>query len=598
MHFDALCLACMVDELNARLCPGRVQQVVQTGARSLGLEIFGHGARHALVLDVAADYPMVYVAEGKLRRGLSGETPLLLLLRKYVRNAGLVAVRQPIAWERLLELEFASKEHGPTVLVVEVIGRAANVILRRANGMILDCLVRVPPAGAGARTIMPGRPYMPPPSQAKLPPLDDGSADYYARLATILAAEGPLWKALVAQVAGVSPAQAREIAWRAAGATHAPANAASLPALVSALQALWLPTTAGEWSPGCLLAADGRVTSYAPYVIHSEEGAWQPQPTLSAAIAATVAARAVPAMPVMDAGMAAPAEAAPRDEYATARAGAAAHLRTARTRVERQLAALAGDLPAPGEVDALRVHATWLLALQQRITPDQTVLAVGSEETGDAPLAIQLDPTRTPVQQAEALFKRAGKLERVALFIPTRRAQLQNDIDYIAQHEADLAQAQSQPEIAAVGQALAAAGLLPRTKAAKPARAAPPAGPRRYVVAGCTILVGRNAQQNDRLTFTVAKPDDYWMHVRGAPGSHVLVHCPQGEPSAETLAAAARLAGHFSTLRGERAVDVIVTQRRHVTRPRAGRPGQVLVRQEEVLRVPATLPEGVHEDAE
>ena len=117
-------------------------------------------------------------------------------------------------------------------------------------------------------------------------------------------------------------------------------------------------------------------------------------------------------------------------------------------------------------------------------------------------------------------------------------------------------------------------------------------------MAGCTILVGRNAQQNDRLTFTVAKPDDYWMHVRGAPGSHVLVHCPQGEPSAETLAAAARLAGHFSTLRGERAVDVIVTQRRHVTRPRAGRPGQVLVRQEEVLRVPATLPEGVHEDAE
>ncbi len=595
MHFDALCLACMVDELNARLCPGRVQQVVQTGARSLGLEIFGHGARHALVLDVAADYPMVYVAEGKLRRGVSGETPLLLLLRKYVRNAGLVAVRRPIAWERLLELEFASKEHGPTVLVVELIGRAANVILRRANGIMLDSLVRVPSAATGARAVMPGRPYLPPPAQAKLSPLDDGSADYYARLATILAAEAPLWKALVAQVAGVSPAQAREIAWRATGATHAPANAASLPALVSALQTLWLPTMDGAWSPGCLLAADGRVNAYAPYVIQSGEGAWQPQPTLSAAIAATVAARAVPAM---DATTAASAAAAPRDEYATARAGVAAQARAARTRVERQLAALAADLPAPGEVDALRVQAAWLLALQQRITPDQRVLAVGSEETGDAPLAIPLDSTRTPVQQAEALFKRAGKLERAALFIPTRRAQLQNDLDYIAQLEADLAQAQSQPEIAAVGQALAAAGLLPHTKAAKPARAAPPAGPRRYVLAGCTILVGRNAQQNDRLTFTVAKPDDYWMHVRGAPGSHVLVHCPQGEPSTDTLAVAARLAGHFSTLRGERAVDVIVTQRRHVTRPRAGRPGQVLVRQEEVLRVPATLPEGVHEGAE
>jgi predicted ribosome quality control (RQC) complex YloA/Tae2 family protein len=107
--------------------------------------------------------------------------------------------------------------------------------------------------------------------------------------------------------------------------------------------------------------------------------------------------------------------------------------------------------------------------------------------------------------------------------------------------------------------------------------------------------VGRNAQQNDRLTFTTAKPDDFWLHARGAPGSHVVVHCPQGAPDAVVLQAAAQLAAHFSTLSGERGADVIVTQRRHLGRPRDGRPGQVLVRQEEVLHVPASLPEGIRE---
>ena len=597
MHFDALCLACMVDELNATLCPGRVQQVVQTGARSLGLEIYGHGARHTLLLDVTADFPMGYVAAGKARRGGPTDTPLLLLLRKYVRDAGRVAVRQQIAYERLLELEFTNKEHGTTVLVAEFIGRAANIILRRANGMILDCLLRVPANVAGARAVMPGRPYTPPPAQGKISPLDDGTPDYYERLAAVPAFEGPLWKALVAHIAGVSPAQARAMAQRATGPAEAPAHAALLPALVDALQSLWLPTRTGAWSPGCLVQADGRVTAYAPYAMYAQPdtGArWQPQPTLSAAIAATVATRAVPLMDAAEQRDAPAAPARPRDDYAVARAAVAANVRTARARVQRQLAALAGDDPAPGAAAALRTQATWLLALQNRIAPDQAVLEVSAEETGAEPVVVPLDAARTPVQQAEALFKRAGKLERAALFIPARRAHLQNDLDYIDQLEADLTQAQSQPEIAAVRQALHAAGLLPTAKATAE-RAAPPAGPRRYTLEGCTIWVGRNAQQNDKLTFTTAKPDDYWLHVRGAPGSHVLVHCVQGEPSAAVLETAARLAAHFSTHSGERAADVIVTQRRHLARPPDGRPGQVHVRQESVLRVAATLPEGLHE---
>ena len=102
---------------------------------------------------------------------------------------------------------------------------------------------------------------------------------------------------------------------------------------------------------------------------------------------------------------------------------------------------------------------------------------------------------------------------------------------------------------------------------------------RRYLSAtGRPILVGRGSKENDELTFKVAKGNDLWLHVRGRPGSHVVV--PMGkeeEPDQETLLDAATLAAHFSGERGERMADVAWTRRKHVRKPRGSPPGMVSV---------------------
>ena len=41
------------------------------------------------------------------------------------------------------------------------------------------------------------------------------------------------------------------------------------------------------------------------------------------------------------------------------------------------------------------------------------------------------------------------------------------------------------------------------------------------------VLVGRGAQDNDALTFKLGRPRDFWLHVAGQSGSHVLVLNPQ-----------------------------------------------------------------------
>ena len=111
---------------------------------------------------------------------------------------------------------------------------------------------------------------------------------------------------------------------------------------------------------------------------------------------------------------------------------------------------------------------------------------------------------------------------------------------------------------------------------------------------GRTILVGRSGRGNDRLTFKVASPDDFWLHVLGKPGAHVVVRNPDRDRKLprECLEEAAGLAAWFSDARGEEHADVQWTRRRNVRRARGAAPGTVLVKRSETVRVRPLPPDG------
>lgn len=575
MHFDALSLACVVDELNGSCVPGRVQQVLLAGEHALGFEIYTPGTRHQLLIALDAGLARMHTVTYKLRRGVEGETPFLLLLRKYVRGALLAAVDQPDATERVARLHFEHAEHGQTTLICEFIGRQPNALLLRADGRILECLHRVL-AADGGRALMPGRPYAPPPPMDKLAPVDDGSDGYYERFSAALDVAGPLWKALVTGVAGLSPTAAREIAWRAARDIDAPASGVSVLAVAQALQAVWAPVTTGEWQPG-IVEANGAVAGYAAYPLHGR-GDFVASATLSAALERYAASGGA---------------ARRADPYAALRGQVQAQVRRARTQVTRRLEALAGDEPVPGEAELLRSQANWLLALHHEIAPGQRILHV---DTGSEEFDIALDSRFSPVEQAQRMFKRAAKLERAAAIIPQRRAELLADLALLEQLALDTAQADNQPELAAVTAELRTAGLMRGAARREPRSKAPPAGPIRYrTPRGVEIVAGRNARQNEQVTFRLAQPDDLWLHARAVPGAHVIVRGGGRSPDEEDVALAARLAAYRSAASGDRSVDVIVTERRWVSRAPGGRPGQVLVARERVIAVPGDAPEGLVE---
>ena len=110
---------------------------------------------------------------------------------------------------------------------------------------------------------------------------------------------------------------------------------------------------------------------------------------------------------------------------------------------------------------------------------------------------------------------------------------------------------------------------------------------------GWTVLAGRTDADNDRLSLKIARANDWWFHVRGMPGSHVILQGPDDvEPDRKTLEQAAAVAAYHSKARAGGIVPVSCTQARYVSKPRGSKPGTVEIQKERVLKVRPGLPAG------
>ncbi|AIE87055.1 Rqc2 family fibronectin-binding protein [Fimbriimonas ginsengisoli] len=104
---------------------------------------------------------------------------------------------------------------------------------------------------------------------------------------------------------------------------------------------------------------------------------------------------------------------------------------------------------------------------------------------------------------------------------------------------------------------------------------------------GWTVLYGENAEANDYLTLRVAKPDDWWLHIRGNTSAHVVV-VTRKQPDRvqrETLEFAAKVAVQHSPSKHGGYIPVDYTLRKYVRKPRGAAKGSALYTHEKTLHI-------------
>ena len=103
--------------------------------------------------------------------------------------------------------------------------------------------------------------------------------------------------------------------------------------------------------------------------------------------------------------------------------------------------------------------------------------------------------------------------------------------------------------------------------------------PRRYKSRDdLEIWVGRSDEGNDHLSTRLARGNDLFFHLDGAPGSHVILRTEgRSDPPSEAVLDACELAVHFSKQKKANRADVHVVPIQNVRKPKGAKPGLVVV---------------------
>ena len=249
------------------------------------------------------------------------------------------------------------------------------------------------------------------------------------------------------------------------------------------------------------------------------------------------------------------------------------------------------ELSSESRADRYERWGHLLMAQQSDIPKGAEEVTLPDMFEDGEPITIPLDPAKSPVKNAQHYYDRARRTRRSREEAEQRLVETEG-------------RAEEAAELLDALQSIDTLSELKKFRKREQARLAPFVEQgdedierfpfRRFDLGGgFEVWVGRNAKQNDELTFHVAQKYDLWMHARGVPGSHTILHLPNrdAEPGRRRRVVAASIAAHYSKARGSGVVPVMMTRRKYVTSPKGAAPGAVRVEREEVLMVEPGLPD-------
>ena len=554
MALDGAFLYCLRQELRQRLQDARIDKIHQPSKEELVFAMRGRNGTEKLYLSARVISPRVQLTAIS-QENPATPPPFCMLLRKRLTGARLVDIRQS-GLERVLYFDFdALNELGDTVRLIvaaELMGRHSNLILIGEGDRIVDAVKRVDLSMSPIRPILPGAPYVAPPSDAER---YDALLREPSEIADVVWQSGlPIDKALQSAVQGFSPLVCREIAHRA-GET---ADRERLIEAITRIREALLSD--GRRAPYLLYRADGSPLefSFLPITQYGLDATGREAESFSALLDDFYAEK--------DA-----AERMRRYAHDITRT-----LTTATDRLVRKLNNQRRELAESGEREQKRLYAD-LINANLHVIPKGAASAelMNYYDENCAMLTVPLDPSLSAAKNAQKYYKEYRKAKTAEEILGQQIALGETELKYLESVSDALSRAGDSRELEELRRELEQSGYL-RVKKDK-RRTVQPTKPLSFCSDDAfTILVGRNNVQNDQLTLRTAKGSDWWFHTKNIPGSHTVVLTDGVEPPESTLRQAAILAATHSKAAASAQVPVDYTQIRYVKKPSGAKPGMVI----------------------
>lgn len=518
MALDALCLAAVLTELRAAVQGGKIDKIYQPGARDVILAVRGPAGNVRVLLSANPGHPRIHLTT--LDRENPDKPPMFcMLLRKHLTGARILDIRQPYM-ERVVTLKLeALNELGDRVertLVLEAIGRRANLILLDGEGRITDCIHRVEgDLAAGVRQVLPGLFYRAPEPRFGIPPLIERELRFQGQ-------EGDL---------------------------------------EPAVEQLW--NTVKEYpSTPTMLIRDGRPVdfSFLPILQYGPGTELKEYPSFGALLDDFYETRE-------------------RQERTRQRGEDLLRaVKNARDRTARKLENQRKELAATRDRERLRQFGDILTTNLHQLERGHSLVRLPNYYDPECrEVEIPVDPLLTPQQNAAKYYKEYNKAKNAESALTVQIEKGESDLAYLDSVLENLTLAEGERDLQEIRQELTDTGYLRRQKKAVKREKRVSGKPMEFRTdGGLRVSVGKNNSQNDQLTTRQAGKFDWWFHTQKIHGSHVILWTEGARPDEVSVAQAAALAAWFSQGREAGKVPVDYTPVKFVKKPAGARPGMVV----------------------
>jgi predicted ribosome quality control (RQC) complex YloA/Tae2 family protein len=580
MPFDGFVLAAVAAELKKKIIFGRIMKIYQPQPNLIVLRIRKEKDNLQLLISAHPVTGRIHLSQETRENPL--KAPLFcMVLRKHLEGGRITGIEQE-GLERVLKIRVEAVdeigEKSEKFLIGEIMGKHSNIILvDPKQNEILDGIRRYTHLVSRHREVLPGRPYLPPPSQNKKNPLEIDEDNFRVQLLdTSLSTK--LSNALVKNFSGFSPLLAREVVTRAQLPENITIDSMGDYDFIKCWQAfqeiiegiktgIYRPTIAGNerelWD-----------FSFVP-LFQYDSSQLQEFPEMSQALDFFYSQREQ------------------QELFSSRQRELEKVIKQEIDRLTKKISLQEEKKKETDNGETFRVYGELITAYMYLLKKGMVKAELENFNQAGTKLEVPLDPRLTPAENAQVYFKKYNKAKSAKVLVEEQIKKGRSEMAYLESVLASLEQAVNLADLNEIRIELAETGYLKEKHQPRKKSAEPVLPPLSFVTPDVyTILVGKNNKQNDRLTLKTAGKDDMWLHTKNIPGSHVIIRKkPGADIPFSTIETAAKLAAFYSKARYSSQVPVDYTLVRQVKKPAGAKPGMVIYFEQKTIYVtPEDIP--------
>lgn len=559
MSLDACFLSFLVRQLNTELAGARVDKIYMP-SRDEAVFVMHGSVKRRLLINVSTGFSHITLTDADFENPATPPA-FCMLLRKHFLSSRLERVSMQ-GFERVAVFEFEGKndffEPVQKNIIVELMGRSANMIVTGGDGRIIDAIRRIDLSTSKGRCVLPSAVYAPPPAQPGKTELT--GFDSYESLFTN--PELTMERAVMDKISGISPIAAREICYLAAHVGEKRIGDMTVTQkdnIKKLFEKLKSDIHDGVCTPTVIRRAQGGkpvdftfmpVTQYGGYCIC--ESFSNPTDAVCAFFEAS----------------------SKKIRFEQKTRDLSQILSRTSARISRTLKVRENELAKAEDAEKYRVYGEIINANLHRMKNGMTSLTAENYYDNCNEIRIPLSPELTPSANAGAYFKKYTKAKKSVEVLRRLIVRDRQELSYLDSVFLSLCDASTLADADEIRTELEMGGYLKRRSKTK--NVDKKSQPRTFEKDGFTIYVGKNNIQNDYVTVKLSRKGDIWLHTKNVHSSHVLISCGGRIPPDSVIEYAAEICAYYSKAKNDLKVQVDYCPVGNVRKPAGAKPGMVV----------------------